>query len=136
MTEDLYREILEFHAEHPQGSQQLEDYDKAGNYQSPKTGNDCSVRMKTENGLIEQISAEVNGSALARACGSIMVCSLRDVKLAEARKTAFEIQLFLDGKKTLDLPGDLAVYRSILDYPDRFDCALLPWRSLLEAVGS
>ena len=92
--------------------------------------------MKTEHGLIERISVEVNGSALARACGSIMVCSLKDVKLAEARKTAFEIQLFLDGKKTLDLPGDLAVYRSILDYPERFDCALLPWRSLLEAVGS
>ena len=136
MTEDLYREILEFHAEHPQGSQQLEDYDNVGNYQSLKTGNNCSVRMKTEHGLIERISVEVNGSALARACGSIMVCSLRDVKLAEARKTAFEIQLFLDGKKTLDLPRDLAVYRSILDYPERFDCALLPWRSLLEAVGS
>ena len=136
MTEDLYREILEFHAEHPQGSQQLEDYDNVGNYQSLKTGNNCSVRMKTEHGLIERISVEVNGSALARACGSIMVCSLRDVKLAEARKTAFEILSFLDGKKTLDLPGDLSVYRSIIDYPERFDCALLAWRSLLEAVGS
>tara|TARA_B100001057_G_scaffold247319_1_gene247694 strand:+ start:778 stop:1188 length:411 start_codon:yes stop_codon:yes gene_type:complete len=136
VTEDLYREILEFHAEHPQGSQQLEDYDNVGNYQSLKTGNNCSVRMKTKNGVIEQISVEVNGSALARACGSIMACSLKDVKLAEARKTAFEILSFLDGKKTLDLPGDLSVYRSIIDYPERFDCALLAWRSLLEAVGS
>ena len=127
---------MEFHAEHPQGSQQLVDYDSEGSYQSPKTGNDCSVRMKTQKGVIVQISVGVNGSALARACASIMACSLKDVKLAEARKTAFEIQLFLDGKKTLDLPGDLAVYRSILDYPERFDCALLPWRSLLEAVGS
>ena len=127
---------MEFHAEHPQGSQQLVDYDSEGSYQSPKTGNDCSVRMKTQKGVIVQISVGVNGSALARACASIMACSLKDVKLAEARKTAFEIQLFLDGKKTLDLPGDLAVYRSILDYPERFDCALLAWRSLLEAVGS
>ncbi len=136
MTEDLYLEILEFHAEHPQGSVLLEDYDNVGNYQSPKTGNDCSVRMKTENGVIEQISVEVNGSALARACGSIMACSLKDVKLAEARKTAHEILSFLDGEKTLDLPGDLAVYRSIIDYPERFDCALLAWRSLLVAESS
>ena len=136
MTEDLYREILEFHAEHPQGSVLLEDYDNVGNYQSPKTGNDCSVRMKTENGVIEQISVEVNGSALARACGSIMACSLKGVKLAEARKTAHEILSFLDGEKTLDLPGDLAVYRSIIDYPERFDCALLAWRSLLVAESS
>lgn len=136
MTEDFYREILEFHAEHPQGSQQLVDYNSEGSYQSPKTGNDCSVRMKTENGVIVQISVGVNGSALARACASIMACSLKDVKLAEARKTAFEILSFLDGEKTLDLPGDLSVYRSIINYPERFDCALLAWRSLLVAESS
>jgi|TARA_B100000925_G_scaffold65022_1_gene44007 NifU-like protein involved in Fe-S cluster formation len=136
VTKDAYREILEFHAEHPQGSEPLEDHDCEGTYRSQKTGNHCSVRIKLADGAIERLSAEVKGSALARACASLMVSALVGVRMSEARKTALGVKSFLEAKDASDLPGELIVYRSILSFPERFDCALLAWRAFLESEGS
>ena len=107
-----------------------------GTYQSPKTGNHCSVRIKLADGAIERLSVEVKGSALARACGSLMVSALVGVRMSEARKTALGVKSFLEAKDASDLPGELIVYRSILSFPERFDCALLAWRAFLESEGS
>ena len=94
MTKDAYREILEFHAEHPQGSEPLEDHDCEGTYRSQKTGNHCSVRIKLADGAIERLSAEVKGSALARACASLMVSALVGVGCQMPERRLLELNRF------------------------------------------
>ena len=133
MTEELHREVLEDHARIPRGQDPLIDFTAEAYFQSAKTGNSCSVRVKWEDDQrIQKLSAQVRGSALSQACASIMVCELEGRTVEEASNLAKGLCSFLEEGKDLEISGDLSVYRSIVNFPDRFDCALLAWRAYLK----
>ena len=110
--EPLHREIVEEHAGNPQYYQKLVSFSHTCSHCSQQTGNICTIQLLEQDGFIAGIGCQLQASALATACASLMACHVRG------------------------LPGDLFVYESIRLFSERHDCALLGWRTLKKALGS
>ena len=74
MKEDeiLLRDILDDHFRNPNGVSKIANPTITQKWVSPKTGNSCILEVVLDNKKIKQISARVEGSALAKACASII----------------------------------------------------------------
>ena len=135
MTENsLHREIIELHAQNPHCNQKLVDFSHQGFFQSEKTGNQCDLQFLVDNGVITQVGYHLQGSALATAAASLLALEIKGMNTADANSLAHQIVLYLRESTDDSPPGDLCVYQSIRRFPERFDCALLPWRALLIAL--
>ena len=133
--EGLLREILEEHASNPCGQEELSDTSHSGEWKSRKTGNLCSVQIKVQNGHILRMVARVEGSALAKACASIMCSELEGKCIESARTTIQIVEKWIEyGEAPENWPGELVVYQSLVQFPERVDCATLCWRSLKNAL--
>jgi len=133
--EGLLREILEEHASNPCGQEELSDTSHSGEWKSRKTGNLCSVQIKVQNGQILRMVARVEGSALAKACASIMCSELEGKCIDSARTTMQVVEKWIEyGEAPENWPGELVVYQSLVQFPERVDCATLCWRSLKNAL--
>ena len=133
--EGLLREILEEHASNPCGQEELSDTSHSGEWKSRKTGNLCSVQIKVHNDQILRMVARVEGSALAKACASIMCSELGGKCIDSARTTMQVVEKWLEyGEAPENWPGELVVYQSLVQFPERVDCATLCWRSLKNAL--
>jgi len=133
--ESILRDILEEHALNPFGQGSITKPTHNAEWISPKTGNICRVQMRMENDRMVDLVANVQGSALAKACASIMCATLEGSELRSTRSTLSEIKEWVEnGKSPQEWVGDLRVYQSIVHYPERVDCAMLCWMALSEAL--
>ena len=137
MKEDpLHREIVEEHAARPHYNQKLVRFSHANSFTSQKTGNICDIQLLVNNGVIEGISCQMQASALATACGSLMACHVYGLTVADAKVLVGQVIDYLEGKTDQALPGELGVYESIQLFRERHDCALLGWHALQKAYGT
>ncbi len=133
--EDLLRAILEEHARNPQGRGKLLKVSHAGEWQSPKTGNSSKVQIETESNRMVRLVAQVEGSALANACASIMCSELEGGSINFARSILQDLEKWIEHRTApVAWKGDLVVYESLVQFPERMDCAMLCWRSLQIAL--
>jgi NifU-like protein involved in Fe-S cluster formation len=134
MKEDpLHREIVEEHAIRPHYNQKLVHFSHENSFTSQKTGNLCDIQLLVQDGVIEGISCQMQASALATACGSLMACHVHGHAVADAKVLVSQVIDYLEGKTDQALPGELAVYESIRLFRERHDCALLGWHALEKA---
>lgn len=133
--EGLLREILEEHASNPCGQEELSETSHSGEWMSRKTGNLCSVQIKVHNDQILRMVARVEGSALAKACASIMCSELEGKSIESAQTTMQVVEKWVEyGEAPENWPGELVVYQSLIQFPERVDCATLCWKSLKNAL--
>ena len=131
MDESLLRDILEEHARNPSGAIEIENPTTTGSWVSQKTGNRCQINAKVEDTKIIELSAKVEGSALAKACASIMCTELVGFSLNAAHLAHGMVLDWLDHSiEPAAWPGDLMVYEALARFPDRLDCAKLCWHAL------
>jgi len=133
--ESILRDILEEHALNPFGQGSIAHPSHNSEWISRKTGNICRVQIRMEKDRLVDLVANVQGSALAKACASIMCATLEGSELRSTRSTLSEIKEWVEnGKSPEEWVGDLRVYQSIVQYPERVDCAMLCWMALGEAL--
>ena len=94
------------------------------------------MAIVSEGERITGVQAEVEGSALAIACSSLMGSAVEGITVEEALGLAKSVIEFLEAGKETSFSGDLVVYESIIRFPERHDCAMLPWRALVLALKS
>ena len=136
MTEDtFYREILEEHARNPQFDGPISQPTHKADYQSAKTGNTCSISVNVKDERLVEIGLKVQGSALATASASLLFSELKEQSLDDAQNIHERILKVLLEGETIELPGDLCVFNSIVRFPERHDCALLAWNALGKALS-
>ena len=135
MDEDLHREIIEEHARHPRNKRELSDADLTGEYRSEKTGNESKVFLKlAADGSVAEASFTGQGSALSLASGSLLASHASGKSLAELANLLDQVERVVLKGADEELPGELDVYRTVVRFPERYDCALLAWRALGSAL--
>ena len=85
--------------------------------------------------MLVKIGLKVQGSALATASASLLFSELKEQSLDDAQNIHERILKVLLEGETVELPGDLCVFNSIVHFPERHDCALLAWNALREALS-
>ena len=135
MDESLLREILEEHSQNPYGDNELKHVTHSSEWKSQKTGNVCRIQTTIKENTLLHIAAQVKGSALAKACASIMCSELEGEGIADIYQIQRNLRIWIEERvQPMNWKGDLLVYQSLVDFPERMDCAILCWRALEQVL--
>ena len=134
----LYQEVILDHSRNPRNFGRLEgaNHEAAGN--NPLCGDQITLYVKTEDGVVTDISFEGSGCAISTASASLMTQAVKSRPLEEV------LRLF-DGFRELvtetsseevdaDGLGKLAVFAGVRAFPMRVKCATLAWHTLKNAI--
>lgn len=109
--DDLYREIILDHYQHPHNHGTLPDADVSYEDSNPLCGDRIRMDMKIKNGVVEDVKFSGRGCAISQASASMLTDEIMGKSLEEIRH--------IDKQVILDLLG-------IPLGPTRIKCALLP----------
>ncbi len=136
----LYREVILDHHRSPRGADALPDADLEAEGRNPSCGDELVLRLKLDGDRVAAVQADTRGCAIATASGSILAELIGGRTLDEVRRLAEAFRAHMhadDAELSDDLdPGDLDVLTGVRRFPARIKCALLPWMTVLEAVGA
>ena len=117
MDESLLREILEEHSQNPYGDNELKHFTHFSEWKSPKTGNVCRIQTTIKENLLLHLTAQVKGSALAKACASIMCSELEGEGITDVYKIQRDLKIWIEERvQPINWKGDLLVYQSLVDF--------------------
>ncbi|MBI4671685.1 MAG: SUF system NifU family Fe-S cluster assembly protein [Chloroflexi bacterium] len=109
--DDLYREVILDHYQHPHNHGVIPDADVTYEDSNPLCGDKIRMDMKIENGIVTDIKFTGKGCAISQASASMLTDEIKGKSLDELRH--------IDKQTVLDLIG-------IPLGPTRLKCALLP----------
>lgn len=136
--DDLYREVVMDHHRHPRGRAPLARVDARAHGFNPVCGDEVHLSVSLDGGTITGIEVKGRGCAICTASGSIMAELVpgRTTDLADTTAEAFRgVMHGHPAPADLDL-GDLEALEGVQRFPVRVKCALLPWVTLLDALGA
>ncbi len=109
--DQLYRELILDHYQHPHNHGTLEDADISYEDTNPLCGDKIRIDMKVRDGVVEDIKFTGKGCAISQASASMLTDEIKGKPLDEIKH--------LDKETVFDLIG-------IPLGPSRVKCALLP----------
>lgn len=74
------------------------------------------------------------GCAISQASASLMTVKLAGKSVDEAQALIQAFTAMLLGADPVILPGELGLFANVREFPARITCALLPWKTLSEAL--
>jgi nitrogen fixation protein NifU and related proteins len=135
---DLYQETLLDHYKRPRNFREIEQANRRAEGFNPFCGDKICVYIQIENGIVKDISFVGVGCAISTASASMMTESLKGKTEAEAIALfeRFHHLVADSGVSQPDpsVPGDLAVFSGVREYPVRVKCATLAWHTMRAAL--
>ena len=134
---DLYQEILLEHNSKPRNFRKLEDSSQTAEGYNPLCGDQITVYLKVEDGVIKDVGFQGSGCAISRASASMMTQSVKDQtleKVAEVLESFHQMMTDPDATLDYDTLGDLECLAGVIEYPTRIKCAVLAWHTLRAAM--
>lgn len=135
---DLYEEVILDHNRNPR------NYPKAppaanrhAHGFNPLCGDEFTVHLQVEDGIIRDIGFEGAGCAISTASASLMTEVVKGKRLEEAEHifdTMHHMFTDDDGEQYIERAGKLAVLSGVREYPMRVKCATLAWHTLHAAM--
>ena len=136
--DDIYTEIITEHSRSTRNKHHIEAPTAVLQGVNPSCGDEISLEIREENGVIADAAFTGVGCAISQASASIMVDLIKGQPVAEAMRLA---QLFLGmitGTETEDAVleelDEAIALRGIAKMPARVKCAVLPWHTLENAM--
>src|ERR687885_375138 len=106
---------------------------------NPLCGDQLTVYLRTENGVVEEVSFEGSGCAISKAAASMMTQAVKGKSREEAERLFDEFHRMvtgeLDEEATPNSLGRLKIFAGVREFPARVKCASLPWHTLHAALN-
>ena len=136
---ELYQEVILDHNKKPRNFGVLETANRHADGHNPLCGDNVTVYLDIEDGVIKDISFEGSGCAISKASASLMTTVMKGRPIGEA-EALFQIFHDLvtsegDEEPDLDKLGKLAVFSGVREFPARVKCASLAWHTVHAALG-
>lgn len=140
---DLYQDVILDHNKRPRNFGKLDDANRSADGYNPLCGDQLSVYLRVNDGVIEEISFQGSGCAISKSSASLMTTVLKGKTVAEAERLFQRFHRLVTGsdggfdEDATDL-GKLAVFAGVREYPARVKCASLAWHTMhaaIEAAG-
>ena len=133
---ELYQEVLLDHNRKPRNFRQLEGANRTAEGFNPLCGDQVTVYLLMEDGVIRDIAFQGLGCAISQAAASMMTVSVKGKteKEAEALFERFHSMLTGGADGVAAQLGKLAVFAGVCEFPIRIKCATLPWHTLHAAL--
>jgi nitrogen fixation NifU-like protein len=135
---DLYQEIILDHNRRPRNRGKVAEANREAEGHNPLCGDQVTVTLITDNGLVRDIAFEGQGCAISTASASLMTEAVKGKTVEEAEQIFREFQEMVtetgDPKEYPEL-GELEVFQGVREHPVRIKCATLPWHTLHAALA-
>ncbi|MDC0713546.1 SUF system NifU family Fe-S cluster assembly protein [Stigmatella sp. ncwal1] len=134
---DLYQEVVLDHGKRPRNFRAVEGANHRAEGFNPLCGDQLTVALKVEEGVIRDIGFQGQGCAISRASASLMTGAVKDKTCEEAELLFARVhQLVTEGPAEVDTEalGKLTVLSGVSEFPARVKCASLAWHTLRAAL--
>jgi nitrogen fixation NifU-like protein len=127
----LYPAVIRLHSDQPYHFEKIETSPITLLAYNPVCGDKFEIYLRNDHPPFLYVSFHGYGCAISKASTSLLVQSLEGKSAGEALDQCQRFIRFLRGDPTTDgLSGDLLGFAGVHEYPERFDCAALPWIEL------
>ena len=133
----FYNEILTEHNMRPEFKHDLPDANIVLEGVNPNCGDDIWLKLKVENGVIEDGAFVGNGCAISQASADIMLGMIIGKSEEEALKLGKLFLRMIQGEADdgeIEQLEEASALKDIAHMPARVKCAVLGWRTLSEML--
>ncbi len=135
---ELYQQVILDHNKKPRNFHKLESANRRAEGFNPLCGDQLTVYMQMEDGLVQDVSFEGSGCAISKAAASMMTQAVKGKTREDALSLFNEFHLMvtgeLDEEATPNHLGRLKIFAGVRDYPARVKCASLSWHTMHAAL--
>lgn len=136
--DQLYTELILEHNQDKRNKHELNEFTVSEHGHNPSCGDDLTLQVKIEDGMIKDAAYTGSGCAISQASASMMIDIIKGKSVEEALHL---VELFLgmikkdvtDDEKLEELEDAIAL-KNISNMPARVKCAVLAWHTLKEAL--
>lgn len=138
--DELYQEVILDHNKSPRNYRAMADANRKAEGYNPLCGDQVTVYVKFEDGIIKDISFQGSGCAISKASASMMTSALKGKTEAQAHELFENVHNMLTGESESDRQqgrngiGKLAILSGVSKFPARVKCASLAWHTVNSAL--
>ena len=137
---ELYQELVLDHNNRPRNKRVMEDASNTADGYNPLCGDQVSVFVKVENGVIADVSFLGVGCAISQSSASMMTQNVKGkpVEEAEALFEMFHTMVTRDPSADFDGSslGELEALAGVCAFPNRIKCASLAWHTMAASLDT
>jgi nitrogen fixation NifU-like protein len=136
---ELYQQVILDHNRKPRNFRTLEGANRTAEGYNPLCGDQITLSLNVEEGVIKDAAFQGAGCAISRAAASMLTDSVIGRREGEAEALFRRVHAMLTGEVnggagTGDL-GKLAVFAGVREFPSRIKCVTLAWHTLQAALS-
>ena len=135
----MYQEIILDHYRAPKGKGLREPFDVEVHHVNPTCGDEVTLRVDVEDGVVRDVSYEGQGCSISQASTSVMTELVVGRRVEEALATGDEFLALMQGQGKVepdeDVLQDAIAFAGVARYPARVKCALLGWMAWKDATA-
>lgn len=131
--DELYREIIMEHYRDKKFKHSIKDADLEMEGANPVCGDDITLYLKIDNGMIREASYDGVGCSICSASADLLAESIQGRSVEEARGLVKKFKSMILEDADPDFPSDLSdleALQGVKKLPVRIKCALLSWNTL------
>jgi nitrogen fixation NifU-like protein len=133
---ELYQEVIFDHNRHPRNFHAMEHASHAADGHNPLCGDQLTVYVKVQDGVVSDVSFVGHGCAISTASASLMTEAVKGKPVAEVEALFNDMHAMLtqahpEGRDF----GKLEVLAGVREFPSRVKCATLAWHTLHNALA-
>lgn len=133
--DDLYREVIMDHYQHPRNQGELVDDATSVDLRNPSCGDEIKLQLKIEEGIVTDVRFKGSGCSISMSSASMMTEAIKGRPVGEALEMSKTFRTMMKGEDvdTDDL-GDIEALKGVSKFPARIKCATLAWQALEKAT--
>lgn len=133
----LYEEVILDHNRRPRNFlYKPEGANRHAHGYNPLCGDDFTVNLRVEDGVIRDVGFEGAGCAISTASASLMTEAVKGKTVEEVERLFQGVHDLLTKEGQPGEIGKLQVLTGVREYPARVKCATLAWHTLHAALQS
>ncbi len=136
--DDLYQEVILDHNRSPRNFRAMENANRKAQGYNPLCGDQMTVYLKLEDGVIQDISFQGSGCAISKASASLMTAELKGKTESQAQQLFESVHKMLTGERGAQergrAVGKLEILSGVCKFPARVKCASLAWHTVNSAL--
>jgi nitrogen fixation NifU-like protein len=135
---ELYQQVILDHNKKPRNFHELEGANRTAEGFNPLCGDQLTVYMLMDEGVVKDLSFVGTGCAISKASASMMTQAVKGKTREEAQVLFDEFHRMVTGEldegREENHLGRLKIFAGVRDYPARVKCASLPWHTMHAAL--
>ncbi len=132
---ELYQEVLLQYSKRPKNFGPMECATHSAEGHNALCGDEISLSLRIEDGKVADAKFTGSACAICTASASIMTGEVKGLSCEDAEKLATGFREMLRTGTAPDLPPKIQILDRIHLFPQRVKCAVLPWETLVSAMG-